>query len=104
MNDTRTAFRKTKAWKDFRQHMFEIQSIDPITNRKLLKGANLHHRCLDSNQYQILEEDRFVLLNRQSHKLLHLVYGDERRKKDWRKILDNLRIQCEEMDKYNTSA
>jgi hypothetical protein len=104
MNDTRAAFRKTKAWKDFRQHMFEIQSIDPITNRKLLKGANLHHRCLDSNQYQILEEDRFVLLNRQSHKLLHIVYGDERRKKDWRKILDNLRIQCEEMDKYNTSA
>ena len=90
-----------KAWKDFRQHMFEIQSIDPITNRKLLKGANLHHRCLDAKQYQILEEERFVLLNKQSHKLLHAVYGDERHKKDWRKILDNLRIQCEEMDKYN---
>ena len=96
------AVRKSKEWKELRAMKLKEQKTDPITGKPIRKGANLHHRCLDVNQYGNLEEDRFVLLNRNSHELLHMIYGDERHRKDWRKIIDNLIEQCSIMDKYNT--
>ena len=93
--------RKSNEWKEFRAKKLEEQKTDPVTGKKIQKGANLHHRCLDVNQYHILEDDRFVLLNRQTHEVLHWIYGDERHKKDWKMILANLKEQCELMDKYN---
>ena len=100
-SEIKNAVRKTKEWKDFRKHLIEKQKIDPITGKPIRKGANLHHRCLDVNQYDNLDPERFVLLNRNSHSLLHMIYGDERHRKDWRKIIDNLIEQCACMDKYN---
>lgn len=97
----KTKIRTSKAWKELRKKKLKEQKYDPITGKQIRKGANLHHRCLDILQYDNLEEDRFVLLNRNSHDLIHLVYGDERHKKDWRTIIKNLIEQCELMDKYN---
>lgn len=93
--------RKTPEWKEFREKLIKEQKVDPITGKRIQKGANLHHRCLDVNQYHILEDDRFVLLNRQSHEILHFFYGDERHKKDWRTMVNGLIEQLELMDKYN---
>lgn len=73
-SDIKNKVRKSKEWKEFRDKKFKEQKTDPITGKKLQKCANLHHRCLDVEQYHILEDDRFVLLNRQSHSLLHMVY------------------------------
>lgn len=100
-NDIKNKVRKTPEWKEFRENLIKEQKVDPITGKKLQKGANLHHRCLDVNQYHILEDDRFVLLNRQSHEILHFFYGDERHKKDWRTMVNGLIEQLELMDKYN---
>lgn len=97
----KTKIRSSKEWKELRKKKLKEQKYDPITGKRIRKGANLHHRCLDILQYDNLEEDRFVLLNRNSHDLIHLVYGDERHKKDWRTIIKNLIEQCELMDKYN---
>ena len=100
-SEIKNAVRKTKEWKGLRAMKLKEQKTDPITGRPIRKGANLHHRCLDVNQYDNLEPERFVLLNRNSHSLLHMIYGDERHKKDWRKIIDNLIEQCTCMDKFN---
>lgn len=100
-SEIKNAVRKTKEWKELRAMKMKEQKTDPITGRPIRKGANLHHRCLDVNQYDNLEPERFVLLNRNSHSLLHMIYGDERHKKDWRKIIDNLIEQCTCMDKFN---
>lgn len=93
--------RKSREWKEFREKKLKEQKIDPITGKKIQKGANLHHKCLDVNQYHILEDDRFVLLNRQTHEVLHWIYGNEKHKKDWKSILKGLQELCEDMDKYN---
>lgn len=102
-SEIKNRVRKSPEWKELRQKKLKEQKTDPITGKPIRKGANLHHRCLDVNQYGNLEEDRFVLLNRNSHELLHMIYGDERHRKDWRTIVDNLIEQCELMDKYNQS-
>ena len=100
-SEIKNAVRKTKEWKELRAMKLKEQKTDPITGSPIRKGANLHHRCLDVNQYDNLEPERFVLLNRNSHSLLHMIYGDERHKKDWRKIIANLIEQCTCMDKFN---
>lgn len=93
--------RKSKEWKELRELKLKEQKLDPITGKKILKGANCHHKCLDVEQYDNLSPERFVLLNRQTHRVLHWVYGDERHHKDWKSILKGLQELCEDMDKYN---
>ena len=101
-SEIKNAVRKTKEWKELRAMKLKEQKTDPITGKPIRKGANLHHLCLDVNQYGNLDPERFVLLNRNSHELLHMTYGDERHRKDWRKIIERLTELCERMDKYNT--
>lgn len=70
------SFRQSQKWKSFRhQKNVEQRGIDPITLRKLQKGANLHHRNLQESEYENLSnEEDFVLLNINTHKFLHWVY------------------------------
>lgn len=70
-------FRRTKTWKDFRTKKFEDQDgIDPVTNKKLYKGANLHHLDLNEEHYEdISDETHFVLLNKKTHDCIHFLYN-----------------------------
>lgn len=69
-------FRQSKEWKDFRhQKNVEQKGIDPITKKKLYKGANLHHRNLSEDEYENLSNSSdFVMLNHQTHECLHWIY------------------------------
>ena len=47
VKELKNKFRQTKAWKEFRSEMKEYcHNIDYITQSKLLRGANLHHKVL----------------------------------------------------------
>jgi hypothetical protein len=87
-------FRKTKAWKEFREKIINQQKIDPLTGRPLRKRANLHH--LDSIHYDDLDPDKFIALNIQSHDVVH--YLD--RCKDIDKAIENLKSILKSMELY----
>ena len=47
VKELKNKFRQTKVWKEFRSEMKDYcQGIDYITQSKLLRGANLHHKVL----------------------------------------------------------
>ena len=71
---TKAKFRASKAWKDFRRKMFQIQKVDPITLKKLNKMAHLHHLDLCADNYKNLDVSRFVLLNQQTHDCIHFLF------------------------------
>ena len=71
-------FRASKVWKAFRhQKHVEQKGIDPITKKKLIKGANCHHRHVtaDTDEYQdISNPEHYVMLNHMTHEMLHWLY------------------------------
>jgi len=97
--DLKTKFRRSKAWKDFRQ---KIQKTDPITGKPLATTYNLHHKDLDSNHYtDISDQTHFIGLNSQSHDVVHYFYGDSGKKKNWRKMVLALIQILKEMERIN---
>lgn len=78
------------------------QKIDPITGSRLTPRAVCHHLDLNAENYEKVSEDRQIMLNSQSHDLLHYVYGDGNRRYNWRKRILNLIALCKRMDKFNT--
>lgn len=100
--DLKTKFRRSKAWKDFRQKIKKIQKTDPITGKPLATTYNLHHKDLDSNHYtDISDQTHFIGLNSQSHDVVHYFYGDSGKKKNWRKMVLALIQILKEMEKIN---
>lgn len=98
----KNAVRKTKEWKEFRKHLIEKQKIDPITKKKLTKGCNVHHMDLNVEHYGNLIDENFVVLNRQSHEMIHGIFGHERHiNHDWRERLDAIRVILEKMELLN---
>lgn len=69
--------RGTKAWKTLRHEKnIEQGGIDPLTNKKLSKTANLHHMDLNSEHYLDIEDhERFLMLNKNSHDTIHFLYN-----------------------------
>ena len=66
------------------------------TKKKLFKGANLHHRNLNADEYENIENtDDFVMLNHQTHECLHWIY---RYYKNDPEILNRIR---EELEKWH---
>ena len=84
----KTKFRATRRWQNFRKDMYSrANGKDAITGKPLRKGHwNLHHLDLDSANYEVLDEDRFLCLNNQTHDFLHWAYRYYRTDKD--KFLD----------------
>lgn len=98
----KNAVRKTKEWKEFRKHLIEKQKIDPITKKKLTKGCNVHHMDLNVEHYGNLIDENFVVLNRNSHDLIHRLFGHERHiNRDWRERLNAIRAILEKMEMLN---
>ncbi len=103
MSDTekkKNKFRASQKWKKFRKDLKKKQKVDPITGSKLTPRAVCHHKDLRPENYEMVSEERQVMLNPQSHDLIHYVYGDGNKYYDWRERLENLRKLCEEMDKF----
>lgn len=45
-----------------------------LTNKKLLKGFNLHHLSMKEETYDDLNPNKFVCLNRQAHETVHYLF------------------------------
>lgn len=93
MNDkqkSKAKFRSSKLWKSFK-HIIGVKQkgLDFITHAKLRKYSALHHIDLNPTNYTDLSnENNFVYLNNESHKLLHYLYTYY--KKD-REVIDRLK-------------
>ena len=78
MNDNqkeKKKFRNSKVWKSFRHQMnVRDKGRDYITGSKLLKGYELHHLNLKIEDYQNLNEEHFISVNKLTHKFLHWIY------------------------------
>ena len=94
-------FRSSKTWKDFRDYLRKSQKTDPVTGSKLTRRATTHHLDLDINNYEKISEDRQVMLNPETHSVLHYFYGNEKNMHDWRSRIDKIVELCERMDKFN---
>lgn len=74
----RELFRRSKEWKDFRQHMSEaFGKRDYVTGRKLSKKFNLHHmrtNLTEEAYCDISNESDFIPLNPYTHKFLHYLF------------------------------
>ena len=89
-------FRKSKIWVSFR-HQINVKQhgLDPITQKKLYRGANLHHKDLNEAHYTDLSnEDHFVMVNKQTHDAIHWLYTYYRKDKD---IIKRIADLLEEM-------
>lgn len=93
-------FRASKKWKEFRHRKnVEQEGTDPITLKKLLKGANLHHLDDREENYQNIDEPkRFVYLNKKTHDTIHFLYNYY--KKD-PKVLERMKEYLELMIKFS---
>lgn len=87
-------FRQSKAWKDFRKKMMNIQKVDQITLKKLLKGFHLHHLDMSAENYKDLNPNNFACLNKSLHEVVHTLYRYYRKDRDvlkrLKKILDKM--------------
>lgn len=103
--DEKKQFRNSAAWKNFRLTKFAEQKIDPVTGAKLTSRANLHHLDENPDHYtDISDPTHFVLLNYETHSFLHYIWGDGKRRYNWRKRLDAFRKLCERMDEVNAAT
>lgn len=99
----KTKFRRTAKWKAFREKKRKEQKVDYITGKPLSKTFNLHHCDLRSENYEnITNEDNFICLNSTSHDTVHFFFGDEKTKKDWRKMVLRLIEILKRMEKINS--
>lgn len=98
----KSKFRRSNKWKNFRRELKRKQKTDPVTGSKLSTTAVCHHLSLKAEEYEMVSEDRQVMLNPQSHDVLHYLYGDGDRRYDWRKRLEALKELCERMDRLNS--
>lgn len=65
--------RQTKEWAELRKIVTKAQdNKDFITGSKLHKGYCVHH--LDPYNYDNLEPNCFIAVNKQTHKLVHLLF------------------------------
>lgn len=89
-------FRQSKAWKDFRTVITRaFGGKDFITNRKLLKGYQVHHLDLREENYTNLDEKRLMPLNRKTHDFIHWLYTYWRKDKN---IIARIVTVLEKMD------
>lgn len=92
-------FRRTKAWKNWREYMREAQNGKCyITGSKLRKTSQLHH--LDPEHYDLLEQERFVFLLSSMHDTIHAIYRYYIKDKT---VIDRIVEILERMYKYEFS-
>ena len=101
----KAAFRQSKTWKEFRKSiMLSQKGLDPLTRRKVLKRANLHHRLInlqDIEKYKdISNPDNFVLLNKEQHEIVHRIlrYVTSCGYEYWQRLQKEIELEIEMND------
>lgn len=74
-NESKKAFRKTKAWREFSKWLKAERKVDALTLAKLRKGSLSHHMDLNPDNYEVLDPDKFEALNMKSHDVVHFMYN-----------------------------
>lgn len=70
----KSKFRQTKQWKEFRKKIAaKFDNRDAITGKKLYKGFILHHLDLNPENYDVLDENNFIPVNKATHDCLHFL-------------------------------
>ena len=91
--------RKTKEWKQLRIDITDAyDNTDPITNKPLRTGFNVHHCDMRVENYANLDINRFRPLNRATHDLVHVLYRYYEKDPE---IIDRLKQLLDDMVKYN---
>lgn len=93
----RKKWRNSRAWKTLRHNVISKQKLDFLTNKKLLKGCQVHHLSLNIDEYKDLDENKYVALNKTSHSMVHFIFNYWIKDK---KIIDRLVDILEKMEKY----
>lgn len=93
---SKSKFRATKEWKEFRKMIIQEQKVDLITGSKLTKMANCHHLDMNAENYQNLIRDNFIALNPKSHDVIHFLF-----RPDWRERLDKIKEILSVMELIN---
>lgn len=98
-SDKKAKFRNSKEWKEFRKKIYEKQNgKDIITGKKLYKCYNVHHLDMSAENYEKLDEENFVALNKQMHEVVHTLF---RYYKNDKTILSRLEQILEKMAELN---
>jgi hypothetical protein len=94
-------FRGSREWKEFKARMRERQGgTCQITGGKLTKMWQLHHMDLDEENYQVLDEDKFVCLSWNMHKVVHALYVKSK-PREWRSRVLRLISILKRMERIN---
>ena len=105
MNDNQKSkrkFRQSKRWKSFKQDMRNrCGKMDAITQKKLYRTWQLHHRNLDEKQYENLKEDWFLPCNNLTHKVIHWLWTYYQKDEQ---IIDRLKAEMETMKSINKKS
>ena len=92
-------FRDSKCWKDFRRQMYEQSGREcAVTGNRLTKLWQLHHMCMDEEQYENLKPENFVCLSWNMHKVVHALFVKSK-PKEWRKRVLNIIKILKKMEK-----
>lgn len=95
---SKRAFRKSRRWKDFRRKMYLLSGkTDIITGQRLRKGWQVHHRNLDEDKYEVLNDD-FLCCNNLTHKVIHWLWNIYKKDPG---VIDRLRREMEIMEAVN---
>lgn len=91
--------RNRKSFKDLKERKrIEQKGVDYITHKKLGKKYNCHHLDQRLENYENLEDERFVALNTQTHDLVHTIY---RYYKNDKTVLVRLKEVLDKMIEYS---
>lgn len=94
-SELKAKFRRSVEWKNFRKHMADLyDNKDAITGKPLRKGWNLHHLDMSVENYQDLDDDKFIPLNKATHEMLHQVFR-------YSYAIDKLVYYVQKMDQLN---
>ena len=88
-------FRETETWRNFRLELKKKNgNKDVLTLRPLKKKWHCHHQDLNSENYTELDFKKFKTLNPQSHDVIHTIFDEVRKDKNYwkrlKKVIDDM--------------
>lgn len=97
----KASFRNSAKWKKFKHFKnVEQKGLCYISQKKILKGATLHHLDLDENHYSdISKPENFVYLNKSIHEVIHIIW---RYYKNDPAVLDRIKEVLDRMLELNS--
>ena len=92
--------RDSAEWKQLRIDLTDkYDNLDPITQKRLLKGWNAHHMRMSLDTYADLDVDYFRPLNMQTHDVVHWCQRYAQKDPDFMQRLTDLVNEMVELNK-----